>query len=100
MQRVCRQISFGMHELLRTNAANIHCHADWYTIFTIMECVGAGMTPPPIIQYSVDIDTNAPPILLDSGAQSDSELSTSSYGVASSERGYTSDSELYESQQR
>ncbi|XP_077999496.1 Golgi-specific brefeldin A-resistance guanine nucleotide exchange factor 1-like [Glandiceps talaboti] len=100
MYKVCRQIAFGMHELLRTNAANIHSSSDWMAIFTIMNCVGAGMTPPQMLQYSVDVDTDVPPVVVDSGAQSDSELSTGSYGTANSERGYTSDSELYETQQR
>ena len=44
--KVCRQVSFGLHELLRTNAANIHSTQDWYTLFMLLECVGAGaMTP-------------------------------------------------------
>uniref|UniRef100_H2ZA16 SEC7 domain-containing protein n=1 Tax=Ciona savignyi TaxID=51511 RepID=H2ZA16_CIOSA len=34
---VSRQIGYGLHELLRTNAANIHARADWITIFTVMK---------------------------------------------------------------
>ena len=46
MQRVSRQVSFGLHELLRTNAANIHSSQDWYTLFMLLECVGAGAITP------------------------------------------------------
>ena len=39
---VCRQIAFGLHELLRNNAANIHDEDDWTIIFALIEVVGAG----------------------------------------------------------
>ncbi|EDO31538.1 predicted protein, partial [Nematostella vectensis] len=43
-----RQISFGLHELLRTNAASITSTRDWVTVFTLLECVGAAATPPTV----------------------------------------------------
>ena len=44
--RVSRQISFGLYELLKTSAQNIHTNSDWSIIFTLLECVGAGAQPP------------------------------------------------------
>ena len=48
LQRVCRQVAYGLHELLRTNAANIHSSQDWCTLFMLLECVGAGAAPPSV----------------------------------------------------
>lgn len=31
---------------LNFSAQNIHTEADWDIVFTILECVGAGATPP------------------------------------------------------
>ena len=56
MQRVSRQVSFGLHELLRTNAANIHSSQDWYTLFMLLECVGAGAITPPTTAAAVADD--------------------------------------------
>ena len=38
-----RQISYGLYELLKTGAANIHAEADWAIIFTLFEVFGAGV---------------------------------------------------------
>ncbi|KAK2190133.1 hypothetical protein NP493_86g03005 [Ridgeia piscesae] len=100
------QVAFGLHELLKTNAANIHSASDWYTLFTLLEVVGAGTNPPPLMQ--VEVGVNVPESIADAGAQSDSEVVSSqpangSAGMAettSSDRGYTSDSELYENLSR
>ena len=43
-----RHISYGLHELLRTNAASIRTAGDWTTIFTLLECVGAGVCAPTV----------------------------------------------------
>lgn len=43
-----RQICFGLHELLRTNASSITSTRDWITVFTLIECVGAAATPPTV----------------------------------------------------
>merc|ERR1719228_3187520 len=42
---VSKQVSYGLHELLRNNAANIHSKEDWSVIFTLLEVVGAGASP-------------------------------------------------------
>lgn len=44
LQVVGRQIAFGMYELLKMCAANIHTRDDWTLIFSILEYVGAGIT--------------------------------------------------------
>ncbi|XP_076818522.1 Golgi-specific brefeldin A-resistance guanine nucleotide exchange factor 1-like isoform X2 [Clavelina lepadiformis] len=107
--KVSRQIGYGLHELLRTNAANIHSREDWITIFTVMKCVGAGAVPPPILhvpaasnadlsrQPSQDTLVSSDGSHLDRKTHSDSE--TAPVGDRNnllSDRGYTSDSELYE----
>ena len=38
-------MSYGLHELLRNNAANIHSREDWEVIFSMLEVVGAGTSP-------------------------------------------------------
>ncbi|XP_069096639.1 Golgi-specific brefeldin A-resistance guanine nucleotide exchange factor 1 isoform X1 [Pleurodeles waltl] len=87
LSRVSRQVAFGLHELLRTNAANIHVSGDWYTLFSLLECIGAGVKPPSALQVSAQAD--------DVGAQSDSEIFSYHSSNVSTERGYTSDSEVY-----
>lgn len=60
LSRVSRDVAYGLHELLKTNAANIHCTDDWYTLFSLLECIGAGVKPPASFQLastSNDIDT-------------------------------------------
>ncbi|XP_029464878.1 Golgi-specific brefeldin A-resistance guanine nucleotide exchange factor 1 isoform X2 [Rhinatrema bivittatum] len=88
LSRVSRQVAFGLHELLKTNAANIHSNGDWYTLFSLLECIGAGVKPPPALQVTTRADNDA-------GAQSDSEISSYHPSEVSLDRGYTSDSEVY-----
>ncbi|KAL3876500.1 hypothetical protein ACJMK2_034342, partial [Sinanodonta woodiana] len=93
---ISQQIAYGLHELLRTNAANIHSGQDWYTLFTLLEVVGAGANPPPLLQVCQGVDDVAKD-LYEAGAQSDSEVQNSSAITAGgSDRGYLSDSEVYE----
>ncbi|XP_061196225.1 Golgi-specific brefeldin A-resistance guanine nucleotide exchange factor 1-like isoform X2 [Saccostrea echinata] len=87
-----RQISYALHELLRTNAANIHTSQDWFTLFTLLEVVGAGANPPPLLQVCPGIEMSE--AIIDAGAQSDSELPSTSVNDNLSDRGYTSDSEI------
>ncbi|XP_043535120.1 Golgi-specific brefeldin A-resistance guanine nucleotide exchange factor 1 isoform X11 [Chiloscyllium plagiosum] len=89
LSRVSRQIAYGLHELLKTNAANIHSSDDWCTLFTLLECIGAGVKPPPALQITSGVDSH------DAGAQSDSEIVSYHPNEVSSDRGYTSDSEVY-----
>ncbi|XP_026566755.1 Golgi-specific brefeldin A-resistance guanine nucleotide exchange factor 1 isoform X1 [Pseudonaja textilis] len=86
LNRASHQIAFGLHELLKTNAANIHSGEDWYTLFTLLECIGSGVKPPPVLQPTRTEN--------DTGAQSDSEISYHP-NETSLDRGYTSDSEVY-----
>ncbi|XP_035185212.1 Golgi-specific brefeldin A-resistance guanine nucleotide exchange factor 1 isoform X3 [Oxyura jamaicensis] len=87
--RVSHEVAYGLHELLKTNAANIHSGDDWYTLFTLLECIGSGVKPPAALQVTARADN-------DTGAQSDSEVSSSYHpSDMSLDRGYTSDSEVY-----
>ncbi|XP_053291728.1 Golgi-specific brefeldin A-resistance guanine nucleotide exchange factor 1 isoform X7 [Pleuronectes platessa] len=89
LSRVSREVAYGLHELLKTNAANIHCTDDWYTLFSLLECIGAGVKPPASFQLSSTTNDN------DTGALSDSELTSHHPSEVSLDRGYTSDSEVY-----
>ncbi|PIK45930.1 putative golgi-specific brefeldin A-resistance guanine nucleotide exchange factor 1 isoform X2 [Apostichopus japonicus] len=53
LRKVSRQVASGLYELLRTNAANIHTSEDWCTLFTLLECVGAGTHPPAMIRVDL-----------------------------------------------
>ncbi|KFV07638.1 Golgi-specific brefeldin A-resistance guanine nucleotide exchange factor 1, partial [Pterocles gutturalis] len=89
LSRVSHEVAYGLHELLKTNAANIHSRDDWYTLFTLLECIGSGVKPPAALQVTARADN-------DTGAQSDSEISSSCHpSDMSLDRGYTSDSEVY-----
>uniref|UniRef100_A0A8C3MQG7 Golgi-specific brefeldin A-resistance guanine nucleotide exchange factor 1 n=1 Tax=Geospiza parvula TaxID=87175 RepID=A0A8C3MQG7_GEOPR len=89
LSRVSHEVAYGLHELLKTNAANIHSGDDWYTLFTLLECIGSGVKPPTALQVTARADN-------DTGAQSDSEVSSSYHpSDMSLDRGYTSDSEVY-----
>ena len=46
LRSMSRQLAFGLHHLLETNAANIHSTQDWYCLFTLLEVVGAGGSVP------------------------------------------------------
>ncbi|GMS87930.1 hypothetical protein PENTCL1PPCAC_10105, partial [Pristionchus entomophagus] len=39
-----RQISYGLHELLRRNAANVHKKEQWSVIFALLQAAGAALT--------------------------------------------------------
>ena len=53
---ISQQIAYGLHDLLRTNAANIHSGQDWYTLFVLLEVVGAGVNPPPLMHVNAGVD--------------------------------------------
>ncbi|GFS40758.1 golgi-specific brefeldin A-resistance guanine nucleotide exchange factor 1 [Nephila pilipes] len=96
---VSKQTAYALHELLRTNAANIHSNQDWSLIFSLLERVGAGAKPPR--DFSSLSPTSSPSKMVPTGAQSDSELSVGRHVPDSEpviERGYTSDSGVYDSQ--
>ncbi|CAF4415276.1 unnamed protein product, partial [Adineta steineri] len=56
------EIAYGLHELLRTNAANIHKSDDWFILFSLIEVVGAAAHPSPIFQSTTtqNLQTNKP----------------------------------------
>ncbi|XP_050501190.1 Golgi-specific brefeldin A-resistance guanine nucleotide exchange factor 1 [Diabrotica virgifera virgifera] len=56
LSRISRQISFGLYELLKTSAQNIHTNTDWTIIFTLLECVGAGAQPPKPVSSAEDTE--------------------------------------------
>lgn len=49
VRQLSRHVSFGVHDLLRTNAVNIHSNDDWASIFTILQVYGAGATSPYLV---------------------------------------------------
>ena len=75
LHSLARQLTYGLHELLRTNAANIHTAADWSTLFTLLEVVGAGANPPPVLQADNDVDVAQ--VLHDAGTDLSSSYSSS-----------------------
>ncbi|VDP15311.1 unnamed protein product [Onchocerca flexuosa] len=95
-----RQIAYGLHELLRTNAANVHRHEHWTILFRLMEAAGAGVYPDDL---NVQLDVELQPVLsqrklkiLDRQVHSDTEPSLNRSRIDNSEtisadRGYTSD---------
>lgn len=89
LSRVSREIAYGLHELLKTNAANIHSTEHWFTLFSLLECIGAGVRAPASLRLQSTASSDH-----DTGAQSDSELS-SRHSELNLERGYTSDPEVY-----
>nr|CAD7597813.1 unnamed protein product [Timema genevievae] len=84
LSRVARQIAYGLYELLKTSAANIHSQEDWAIIFTLLECVGAGAPPPRLVSETAG----------EQAAKSDGDLPRDEDSGLGNERGYTSDSEL------
>lgn len=86
LSRISRQISFGLYELLKTSAQNIHTNTDWTIIFTLLECVGAGAQPPKPVTSAEDTDLKS---------KSDGETSDHH-----EEEGALSDSELTKSPKR
>ncbi|XP_076275076.1 sec7 domain-containing protein garz isoform X2 [Rhynchophorus ferrugineus] len=85
--RISTQISFGLYELLKTSAQNIHTSTDWTIIFTLLECVGAGAQPPKPIA-----DDGAHHI----DPEGENQINSDDESVIS-DRGYTSDTELAKS---
>ena len=70
LSRASHQVAYGLHELLKTNAANIHSGDDWATLFTLLECIGSGVKPPDALQATARAD--AP----DAGMPSPREISS------------------------
>ncbi|CAF2709471.1 unnamed protein product [Rotaria sp. Silwood2] len=91
------EIAFGLHELLRTNAANIHKSDDWFTLFSLLEVVGAAAHPPPVLQaitQNLSNDKHFHPSRSTTNIESDSECSDC-VSTNTVDKGYTSDTEIY-----
>ncbi|XP_014204621.1 Golgi-specific brefeldin A-resistance guanine nucleotide exchange factor 1 isoform X2 [Copidosoma floridanum] len=54
---LARQISFGLFELLKIGAANIHSTEDWKVVFNLLECSGAGALQPKPVSNAVMDET-------------------------------------------
>lgn len=90
------EIAFGLHELLRTNAANIHKSDDWFTLFSLLEVVGAAAHPPPVLQPTTQTpstDKHVHTSRSTINAESDNECSDCAT-TSTTDKGYTSDSEV------
>uniref|UniRef100_A0A2R5LB52 Putative pattern-formation protein/guanine nucleotide exchange factor n=1 Tax=Ornithodoros turicata TaxID=34597 RepID=A0A2R5LB52_9ACAR len=103
IQQVSRQVAYALYELLRTSAPCIHAAKDWATVFSLMACAGAGLRPPGLFGTLTPASPAkmAPTSVEDDGfgslgVQSDSELSRKTPAECCEDRGYTSDSELYQ----
>jgi len=64
---VSRHVAYGLHDLLKTNAANIHAAYDWCTLFTLLEVVGAGTNPPPLMHVRPGV--NVSQVVMDAGTR-------------------------------
>lgn len=95
LQACGRQISFGLHELIRTNASSVTSSRDWVTVFTLLECVGAAATPPtvtsgPVAMTTVSKDTDSDSISGDyefADGISNSESDVSSFASVEADSG-------------
>lgn len=90
------EIAFGLHELLRTNAANIHKSDDWFTLFSLLEVVGAAAHPPPVLQPTIQTpSTDKQTLSSRSTTNIESDIECSDCVPSSPiDKGYTSDSEV------
>ena len=91
------QVAFALHDLIKTNAANIHSTQDWLTLFNLLEVTGAGTLPPTLLHNTLDLASLE--YKSDVGASSDSEV-TSQGSLDIESRGYVSDEELYKSRSK
>ena len=97
LQTLASEIAFGLHELLRTDAANIHQSNDWFILFSLLEVVGACAPAPPVFQSPPTPFISKPISQSQSitNVDSDSECSDClTNATATSDKGYTSDSEV------
>ncbi|OAD60695.1 Golgi-specific brefeldin A-resistance guanine nucleotide exchange factor 1 [Eufriesea mexicana] len=62
---LARQIAYGLFELLKTGAANIHSTEDWKVVFSLLECAGAGALLPKQSNTVLDEATNSRTSMLD-----------------------------------
>uniref|UniRef100_A0A0N5A190 SEC7 domain-containing protein n=1 Tax=Parastrongyloides trichosuri TaxID=131310 RepID=A0A0N5A190_PARTI len=80
-----KQISFGLYDLLRLNAANVHKKEHWEIIFALMEATGAANYP----EESLKKHNNHSNVVRE--VMSDGEIIKSIKNSPKKEEGYTSD---------
>jgi len=89
------EIAYGLHELLRTDAANIQKSEDWFILFSLLEVVGAGAHPSPVFQSPTpSLNKHLHQSHSTINAESDSECSDC-ITTSTTDKGYTSDTEIY-----
>nr|XP_033335671.1 Golgi-specific brefeldin A-resistance guanine nucleotide exchange factor 1 [Megalopta genalis] len=62
---LARQIAYGLFELLKIGAANIHSTEDWKVVFSLLECAGAGALSPKQSNPVLDEAANSRTSVLD-----------------------------------
>ncbi|PAA90976.1 hypothetical protein BOX15_Mlig021028g3, partial [Macrostomum lignano] len=110
LHSVCRQVVYGLHDLINTHAQSVHSEADWRILFALLEVCGAGALPS--LVYRAEVASSLPegfgPAVQQQQIGVEADLASSD-GRASpastnadrpSGRGYTSDSELYDANKR
>uniref|UniRef100_A0A1I8JDI8 SEC7 domain-containing protein n=1 Tax=Macrostomum lignano TaxID=282301 RepID=A0A1I8JDI8_9PLAT len=110
LHSVCRQVVYGLHDLINTHAQSVHSEADWRILFALLEVCGAGALPS--LVYRAEVASSLPegfgPAAQQQQIGVEADLASSD-GRASpastnadrpSGRGYTSDSELYDANKR
>ncbi|CAF0877301.1 unnamed protein product [Brachionus calyciflorus] len=99
IRKLSRQVAFGIHDLLRTNAANIQSNDDWANIFTILQVYGAGASPPLFdMEKQVLLSKSPSTKFNEMKTLSNEDLNSNAPSESTVDRGYTSDSEIYQSQ--
>ncbi|XP_065568186.1 Golgi-specific brefeldin A-resistance guanine nucleotide exchange factor 1-like [Artemia franciscana] len=87
LERVSKPIIWGLYELLKAGSSFVKEDGDWVVLFTLLECAGAGASLPKIIKPTGSFqDQNEERRNHETGQESD--------------KGYTSDSELYSLEQK
>ncbi|CAM4905012.1 unnamed protein product [Rotaria socialis] len=97
LQGLSSEIAYGIHEILRTNAANIHKSDDWFILFSLLEVVGAAARPPSILQSpteNLSLNKHTHQNYSVTNAESDTECSDCQT-TSTTDKGYLSDSEIY-----
>ncbi|XP_055346236.1 LOW QUALITY PROTEIN: Golgi-specific brefeldin A-resistance guanine nucleotide exchange factor 1-like [Paramacrobiotus metropolitanus] len=82
--RISRQVTFALYDLFQANATAIKSSEDWGFLLTLLECAGAGLRS----STAKDKDLSKP----------DSPPLVRVQPEVDSDRGYTSDPELYDNQ--
>uniref|UniRef100_A0A1I8JRL0 SEC7 domain-containing protein n=1 Tax=Macrostomum lignano TaxID=282301 RepID=A0A1I8JRL0_9PLAT len=58
LHSVCRQVVYGLHDLINTHAQSVHSEADWRILFALLEVCGAGALPS--LVYRAEVASSLP----------------------------------------